>query len=75
MYFVSLGTVKIFSGKTGLQLWFDEVKGDLAEEFPEKSEEDLFTEGMQRFRQLPKEERQVTLISVEAAPVCNITHL
>ena len=40
-------------------MWYDEAKNDLVEEHPEMSEEELFTEGMQRFRQLPKEERQV----------------
>ena len=48
--------------KTGLQLWYDEIKGDLAEEHPEMSEEELFTEGMLRFKQLDKGERQVEFL-------------
>ena len=48
--------------KTGLQLWYDEIKGDLAEEHPEMSEEELFTEGLLRFKQLDKEERKVEFL-------------
>ncbi len=45
--------------KSGLQLWFDENKSDLQEENPELSEDEVFRLGMQRFKQLPKDERQV----------------
>ena len=48
--------------KSGLQLWYDEIKVDLAEEHPEMSEEELFTEGMLRFKKLDKEERQVEFL-------------
>ena len=40
-------------------MWFDENKSDLTEENPELSEEELFRLGMQRFKELAKDERQV----------------
>ncbi|XP_005097892.2 WD repeat and HMG-box DNA-binding protein 1 isoform X1 [Aplysia californica] len=44
---------------SAFDLWLEENKGDLREEFPELSDEDLSQKAAQAFRALSKEERQV----------------
>ncbi|KAK3093566.1 hypothetical protein FSP39_017398 [Pinctada imbricata] len=46
---------------SAFDLWFEENKAELTEEHPDVSEEDLADLGAEKFRQLPKEDRQVWL--------------
>lgn len=54
MHFLSQRKISAFS------LWFEEVKPELQEEQPDLSLEDVSQLATERFRNLPKEEREVT---------------
>lgn len=45
--------------KSAFDLWFEETKSQLMEELPEADEESLVQTAAERFRKIPKEERQV----------------
>lgn len=46
---------------SGFQLWLEENREELEEERPDLSHEDLSQVAAERFRALPKEERQVCI--------------
>ncbi|XP_064600556.1 WD repeat and HMG-box DNA-binding protein 1-like [Liolophura sinensis] len=54
-------TIEAGKKKTAYQLWFQENQTDISEEHPELSAEELQTMAAEKFRELPKEERQVWL--------------
>ncbi|XP_048732901.2 WD repeat and HMG-box DNA-binding protein 1-like [Ostrea edulis] len=45
--------------KSAFDLWFEETKSELMEEFPEVDDQSLVQTAAERFRKIPKEERQV----------------
>lgn len=45
--------------KSAFDLWFEETKSQLMEELPEADEESLVQTAAERFRKIPKEERQI----------------